>query len=192
MLMWVWGVLEPSRKFGGVPERPWRVQGVLLLIHGVHGFIQKGLEMSKKVPVGCRGSPGVSRASLQSSRRVWGCPRTVLECPGSVHVGLGGPGAIQKGLEMSQRGLGGSGGSLGGFCCLLEGSEDVPGVSWGVQGVLVWVWGVLEPSRRVWGWPREDLEGLGGPLVGSEGPVVFWKGLKMSQKCLGVSRGCCH
>ena len=137
--MWVWGVLEPSRKFGGVPERPWRVQGVLLLIHGVHGFIQKGLEMSKKVPVGCRGSPGVSRASLQSSRRVWGCPRTVLECPGSVHVGLGGPGAIQKGLEMSQRGLGGSGGSFGGFrgsCCLLEGSEDVPEVSWGVQGVL--------------------------------------------------------
>ena len=56
----------------------------------------------------------------------------------------------------------------------------------------MWVWGVLEPSRRVWGWPREDLEGLGGPLVGSEGPVVFWKGLKMSQKCLGVSRGCCH
>ena len=89
VLMWVWGVLEPSRKFGGVPERPWRVQGVLLLIHGVHGFIQKGLEMSKKVPVGCRGSPGVSRASLQSSRRVWGCPRTVLEGPGSVHVGLG-------------------------------------------------------------------------------------------------------
>ena len=95
--------------------------------------------MSKKVPVGCRGSPGVSRASLQSSRRVWGCPRSVLECPGSVHVGLGGPGAIQKGLEMSQRGLGGSGGSFGGFrgsCCLLEGSEDVPEVSWGVQGVL--------------------------------------------------------
>ena len=40
---------------------------------------------------------------------------------------------------MAQRGLGGSGGSFGGFrgsCCLLEGSEDVPEVSWGVQGVL--------------------------------------------------------
>ena len=46
---------------------------------------------------------------------------------------------IQKGLGMAQRGLGGSGGSFGGFrgsCCLLEGSEDVPEVSWGVQGVL--------------------------------------------------------
>ena len=54
-------------------------------------------------------------------------------------MGLGGPGAIQKGLGMAQRGLGGSGGSFGGFrgsCCLLEGSEDVPEVSWGVQGVL--------------------------------------------------------
>ena len=81
-------------------------------------------------------------------------------------MGLGGPGAIQKGLEMSQRGLGGSGGSFDGFrgsCCLLEGSEDVPEVSWGAQGVLMWVWGVLEPSRRVWGCPREDWEGLGGP-----------------------------
>ena len=68
---------------GGVPERPCRVQRVLLLIHGVHGFIQKGLEMSKKVPVGCRGSPGVFRASLQSSRRVWGCFREDWEGLGS-------------------------------------------------------------------------------------------------------------
>ena len=108
------------------------------------------------------------RASLQSSRRVWGCPRSVLECPGSVHVRLGVPGAIQKGLEMFQRGLGGHGGSLGGFrgsCCLLEGSEDVPEVSWGVQGLLVWVWGVLEPSRRVWRCPRKALEGPEGPPV---------------------------
>ena len=81
-------------------------------------------------------------------------------------MGLWGPGAIQKGLKMSQRGLGGSGRCLGGLrgsCCLLEGSEDVPEVSWGVQGLLVWVWGVLEPSRRVWGCRREDWEGLGGP-----------------------------
>ena len=33
------------------------------------------------------------------------------------------------------------------------------------------------------------MEGLGGPLVGSEGPVVFWKGLKMSQKCPGCPKG---
>ena len=75
-------------------------------------------------------------------------------------MGLGSPGAIQKGLVMSQRGLGGSGRCLGGFrgsCCLLEGSEDVPEVSWRAQGVLMWVWGVLEPSRRVWGCPRKAL-----------------------------------
>ena len=105
------------------------------MIHGVHGFIQKGLEMSKKVPVGCRGSPGVSRASLQSSRRVWGCFREDLECLGGPWVGSV---VFWKGLKMSQE-------------------------TWGVQSVLMWVWGVLEPSRRVWGCPREDLEGLGGP-----------------------------
>ena len=101
VLMWVWGVLEPSRKFGGVPERPWRVQGVLLLIHGVHGFIQKGLEMSKKGRVGCRGSqfcPGHAcshaegsgdvlersggiQGVLDSSRRVWRCPRRIQGVP---------------------------------------------------------------------------------------------------------------
>ena len=26
--------------------------------------------------------------------------------------------------------------------------------------------------------------------MGSEGPVVLWKGLKMSQECLGLPRGC--
>ena len=26
-------------------------------------------------------------------------------------------------------------------------------------------------------------------MVGSEGPVVFWKGLKMSQKCPGCPKG---
>jgi len=83
--MWVWGILEPSRRSGAVPERPWRFQRVLLLIHGfIRGFIQKGLDMSKKDRVGSRVSPGVPRASLQSSRRVWGCPREDWEC-------LGGP-----------------------------------------------------------------------------------------------------
>ena len=121
---------------GDVPERPWRVQRVLLLIHWgpqIHpeasGDVQEG---------SCR-VQGVSR-----------CAQSILA-------------VIQKGLGMFQRGLGVSGRSLGGFCCLLEGSEDVPGVSWGVQSVLMWVWGVLEPSRRVWGCPREDWEGLGGP-----------------------------
>ena len=170
--------------------------------------------MSKKDRVGSRGSPGVPRASLQSSRRVWGCFREDLECLGGPWVGsvvfwkglkmsqecLGvskvcscgsggswshpegsgdvperpwrvqrvlllihwGPqihpeasgdvqegscrvqwvsrcaqsilAVIQKGLGMSQRGLGGSGRSLGGFCCPLEGSEDVPDVSWVSKG----------------------------------------------------------
>ena len=159
-----WGPWIHPEGSGDVQEGPCRVQGVPRCVQGILAVIQKGLGMSQD----CL---GVSR-----------------ECS----CGSGGPVAIQKGLEMSQRGLGGPGGSLGGFCCLLEGSEDVPGVSWGVQGVLVWVWGVLEPSRRVWGCPREDWKGLGSPYMGSEGPVVFWKGLKMSQKCLGVSRGCCH
>ena len=84
---------------GGVPERPCRVQRVLLLIHGVRRFIQKGLEMSKKDRVGSRGSPGVPRASLQSSRRVWGCFREDLECLGGPWVG---PVVFWKGLKMSQ------------------------------------------------------------------------------------------
>ena len=125
-------------------------------------------------------------------QKVWGCSRKALEVPegpsvdpwihpwihpegyGNVQEGScrvqgvsrcaqGIFAVIPKGLGMFQRGLGVSGRSLGGFCCLLEGSEDVPGVSWGVQSVLMWVWGVLEPSRRVWGCPREDWEGLGGP-----------------------------
>ena len=96
VLMWVWGAMEPSRKFGGVPQRPWRVQGVLLLIHGVHGFIQKCLEMSKKVPV--QGGPQVcpghpcshpegSGDGPERTWRVWGVlwwVQRVLLCSGRV------------------------------------------------------------------------------------------------------------
>ena len=92
VLMWVWGILEPSRRSGAVPERPWRFQRVLLLIHGfIRGFIQKGLDMSKKDRVGSRVSPGVPRASLQSSRRVWGCPREDWKGLGSPYMGSEGP-----------------------------------------------------------------------------------------------------
>ena len=149
VLMWVWGVLEPSRRSGGVPERPWGVQRVLLLIHGVRRFIQKGLEMSKKDRVGSRGSPGVPRASLQSSRRVWGCFREDLECLGGPWVGSV---VFWKGLKMSQECLGvskvcscGSGGSWS----HPEGSGDVPERTGRVWAVLRWVQRVLLSSGRV-------------------------------------------
>ncbi len=96
-------------------------------------------------------------------QKVWGCSRKALEVPegrsvdpwihpwihpeGYVDVQEGSCrvqgvsrcaqgifAVIQKGLGVSQRGLGVSGRSLGGFCCPLEGSEDVPDVSWVSKG----------------------------------------------------------
>ena len=68
-----------------------------MLIQGVPGFTQKGLEVSQNDPAGPRGSSGGFRGScclleesgdvlelswgpqegLESSRRVWRCPRGV-------------------------------------------------------------------------------------------------------------------
>ena len=100
---WSWSHPEGS---GGVPE----VQGVLMLIQGVPGFTQKGLEVSQNDPAGPRGSSGGFRGScclLEESG-------DVLELPWGPQ---GGPGVIQKGLEMSQRGL-----------FEIRGSPGVPGV----------------------------------------------------------------
>ena len=134
---------------GGVPERPCRVQRVLLLIHGVRRFIQKGLELSRTDLVGSRGSPGVPRASLQSSSRVWGCFREDLECLGGPWVGSV---VFWKGLKMSQECLGvskvcscGSGGSWS----HPEGSGDVAERTGRVWAVLRWVQRVLLSSGRV-------------------------------------------
>ena len=53
---WSWSHPEGS---GGVPE----VQGVLMLIQGVPGFTQKGLEVSQIDPIGPGGSSGGFRGS---------------------------------------------------------------------------------------------------------------------------------
>ena len=81
-----------------------------MLIQGVPGFTQKGLEVSQNDPAGPRGSSGGFRGScclLEESG-------DVLELPWGPQ---GGPGVIQKGLEMSQRGL-----------FEIRGSPGVPGV----------------------------------------------------------------